>query len=129
MRISKKSQYALRSLVCLSKTDGFLSLKSISEKEKISFDYLEKIFSKLEKDGLVKSKRGVSGGYSLAKKPEDIRIGEVLRSLEGEIALVECMGSKHCSRKKDCPTIGVWQKLQDSLEKTIDSIRLKDLIK
>ncbi len=130
MRISKKSQYGLRSLVCLAKdNERFLSLRTISEKEKIPFDYLEKIFSRLEKKGLLKSKKGIYGGYALAKNSKKITIGEILEALEGRITLVECMGAKTCSRKKSCPTRGVWKKIQDSLQKTINSITLEDLIK
>jgi Rrf2 family protein len=125
MKISKKSQYGLRSLVLLAKKD-FLPLRVISEKENIPFDYLEKIFSKLEKNHLVQSKKGSQGGYSLARNSKKITVGQIIRALEGEIVLVECIG---CSRKKSCPTINVWEKLQDSLEKTIDSITLKELIK
>ncbi len=131
MRISKKSQYGLRALVLLSMAEGkFLSLREISEKEKISFDYLEKIFSKMEKKGLVKSKKGSQGGYSLSLSPDKIKVGEVLKTLEGEIVLVECVGTKgKCIMKKKCKTINAWKKIQDSLEKTINSISLKDLTK
>ena len=129
MKISKKSQYGLRSLVCLAMTDKeFLSLREISEKEKISFDYLGKIFSKFEKSGIVKSKKGSQGGYSLALPSNKIKVGEVLRVLEGDISLVECVGNKKCTFKKSCKTINAWRKIQESLEKTINSISLKDLI-
>jgi len=131
MKISKKSQYGLRALVLLARTDKeYLSLRMISEKEKISFDYLEKIFSKLEKEKIVKSKKGVQGGYTLSRNSKKITVGEILRSLEGEITLVECIGSKgKCTNKKTCRTINVWRKLQDSLEKTINSITLEKLAK
>ncbi len=131
MKISKKSQYGLRALVRLTKVkNGFLPLREISEKENISFDYLEKIFSKLEKKGLVKSKKGSQGGYALSVSPSKISVGEVLKTLEGEIVLVECVGTKgKCVMKGKCKTINAWKKIQDSLEKTINSISLNDLIK
>ena len=131
MKISKKSQYGLRALVCLAKTGKqYLPLRTISEKEKISFDYLEKIFSKLEKEKIIKSKKGVQGGYILARNPKKITVSEILKALEGEIVLVECIGSKgKCINKKTCCTIMVWRKLQDSLQKTIDSITLEKLIR
>ncbi len=129
MKISKKSQYGLRALVFLARNkDNFLSLRKISEKEKISFDYLEKIFSKFEKSGIVKSKKGSQGGYSLALAPDKIKVGKVLNALEGDIALVECVGNKKCVFEKSCKTINAWKKIQESLEKTINSISLKDLI-
>ncbi len=107
----------------------FRSLREISEQEHISFDYLEKICSKLEKAGLVKSKKGIQGGYSLARSPKRIKVGEIMRSLEKKMVLVECMGSGEvCPRKNSCKSINVWRKLQDSMEKTINSITLYDLI-
>ncbi len=131
MKISKKSQYGLRALVFLARNKNkVLSLRFISEKEKIPFNYLEKIFSQLEKKRLINSKKGVQGGYTLAVSPEKIKVGEVIKALEGEIVLVECVGTKgKCVMKRKCKTINAWKKIQDSLEKTINSISLNDLIK
>ena len=128
MKISKKSQYGLRALALLAKEKKeFLPLREISEKEEIPFDYLEKIFSEMEKKGLVKSKKGSRGGYKLARLPGKIKVGEIIRALEGKLVLVECIGIKNCSRQKTCPARGVWKTLQASLEKTINSITLKDI--
>jgi len=131
MKISKKSQYGLRAMVYLANDDsGFSSLRMISEKEKISFSYLEKILTKLEKNGLINSKKGVQGGYLLSRPTNEIKVGEIIRALEDKIVLVECIDSKgHCSWENSCKTMGLWKKLQTSLEKTIDSITLYDLIK
>ncbi len=131
MKISKKSQYGLRAMVCLANEGPeFCSLRIISEKEKIPFSYLEKIFSKLEKNGLIDSRKGVQGGYILSRSAKKIGVGEIMRALEEELILVECIGYKGvCSKEKSCKTIGLWKKLQGSLEKTIDSITLYDLIK
>lgn len=107
----------------------FCSLREISEEEEISFDYLEKICSKLEKARLVNSKKGIQGGYSLARSPKKIKVGEIIRALEKKMALVECIGSGGvCSKKSSCKSIRVWKKLQNSIEKTIDSITLHTLI-
>lgn len=118
-------------MICLSESEfEFRSLREISEQEGISFDYLEKICSKLEKAGLVRSKKGIQGGYSLARSPKRIRVGEIMRVLEEKMILVECIGNKGgCSREGSCKSINVWRKLQESMEKTIDSITLHDLIK
>jgi len=116
------------------KKDKVFSLREISQKENISFDYLEKIISKLEKNKLVKSKRGIKGGYCLARHPRKIKVGEIIKILEETMAPVQCLiiekESKYkCPRKKVCKTISVWQKVQDSLNSTLDSITLADLIK
>ena len=128
MRISKKSQYGLRAMVYLAKhssEDKVCPIKEISKKENIPFDYLEKIVSELEKAGLVKAKKGVQGGYFLAKKPERITSGEIVRVLESTVP-VNCAG---CQMVRICSTKNVWDKVQDSLDSTLDSMTLKDLIK
>lgn len=101
-------------------------LKKISEKEEIPFDFLEKIILELEKEGLVKAKKGVSGGYFLARNPKKITAGEIVRILEGGTAPVYCIG---CARARSCMTKGVWNEVQVSLDSTLDSITLDDLIK
>jgi len=131
LKVSTKSQYGLRAMVFLAKHEDKISpLKEISQKEGISFDYLEKIISRLEKAGLVKSKKGSRGGYSLAKLPRRIKIGEIIRSLEGEAALVKCIGQGgNCLLKKKCFAKKFWEKLQKSINAALDSLTLADLIK
>lgn len=125
MKISKKSQYGLRALVYLAKIKKLSPLKEISKKERIPFDYLEKILSELERAGLVRAKKGVQGGYFLTKEPEKTTVGEVVRVLESTVP-VSCVG---CQMARICSTKSVWQKVQDSLDSTLDSVTLKDLIK
>lgn len=103
-------------------------MREIAEKEDISRDYLEKIFSDLEKGGVIRSKRGVAGGYSLARYPEEISLKDVLEVLENNFNLVECVGER-CVREDVCPTASVWKRLDQSLKRKMDSINLKDLIK
>jgi len=128
MRVSKKSQYGLRAMVYLAKHSSekeVCPIREISKKENIPFDFLEKIISELEKAGLVKAKKGVLGGYFLAKKPEKITSGEIVRVLESTVP-VSCTG---CQMARICSTKNVWDKVQDSLDSTLDSMTLKDLIK
>lgn len=128
MRVSKKSQYGLRAMVYLAKhssESNVCSLKEISKKEKIPFDYLEKIISELSKASLVKAKKGVQGGYFLAKEPKKITAGEIVRVLESTVP-VSCFG---CPIARTCSTKSVWSEVQESLDSTLDSITLEDLIK
>ncbi len=131
LRISTKSQYGLRAMVYLAKyKEKICPLKEISQKEEISFDYLEKIISKLEKAGLIKAKKGPQGGYFLAKPPEKIKIGEIIRPLEGEKGLVKCMaGGYRCPMEKKCLSKKFWGRIQNVLNSVLDSITLADLIK
>ena len=131
LKISTRSQYGLRAMVFLAQFKGkIFSLKEISKKEGISFDYLEKIVSKFEKAGLVESKKGSRGGYFLSKSPDKIKIGEIIRAVEGNAPLVKCTAkSGKCPMMKKCFAKKFWQKLQKSLNSFLDSLTLNDLIK
>jgi len=131
MKISTRSQYGLRAMVYLAKCKKRIcSLKEISEKEGISFDYLEKIISKLEKAKFLKSKKGVQGGYFLGRSPSKIKAGDIVRILEGKTILVKCLpGGCFCPREKKCLTKSFWGKIQKTLDSALNSITLADLIK
>ena len=120
-------------MVYLAKSKSkIISLKEISKKEKIPFYYLEKIISELKRIGLVESKKGSQGGYFLAKKPEKIKIGKIIMALEIKKGLVKCIVKDkkyRCPLEKKCLTKNFWQKIQSSIEKTLNSITLADLIK
>ena len=107
-------------------------LKKISQDEGIPFDFLEKIFSKLGKSNLIKAKKGVQGGYFLAKNSQKIKISQIIKILEGEIAPVFCLIKEKkflCPREKKCLTKNLWRKIQEALNSTLNSITLADLIK
>ena len=114
-------------MVCLAKFSckkQICSTKMISEKEGIPFDFLEKIISKLEKSGLVKGKKGIRGGYFLAKLASKISAGNIVRALEGENPAVNC---SLCGKSRKCSSKNVWKKTEDSMNKTLDSIKLSSL--
>jgi Rrf2 family protein len=127
MKISKKTQYGLRAMVCLAKkykSKQICSTKIISQTEGIPFDFLEKIISLLEKADLVKGKKGIGGGYILAKNPQKITAKDIVEIFEKTNA-VNCT---LCGRSKKCLTKGVWGKIDEAFEKTLKSITLKNLI-
>ncbi len=128
MKFSIKSQYGLRGMVCLAKERKMITLKSISEKENIPFNFLEKIFSELEKQNLVESKRGVGGGYSLARSAEKIKVGEIIRVLDQSHLNVRCIGTA-CPMEKKCLVKNFWHKIYNLLNESLDSMTLADLIK
>ena len=103
-----------------------VSLKTISEEEEIPFDFLEKIISEMEKMGLVGAKRGVSGGYFLARSPQKITVEEVMKILEKTTVLVPC---GDCQRAEKCLIKNVWRKVSDSLSAALSSITLKSLVR
>lgn len=128
MKISKKSQYGLRSMIYLAKRDRRtpFSLKDISKAELIPFNYLEKIFSELEKAGLVKSRKGRLGGYFLSRDPLKITVVEIIEALEGKISLIECKG---CRKAEKCKAKSAWDELHKAFYSTLKSINLSKLAK
>lgn len=127
MQISKKSQYGLRAMVYLAKKckkNEFVPLKEISLKEEIPFDFLEKIIALLEKENLVRGRKGYGGGYILGKSPSRITIFDIVKILE-KTTPVNCV---FCGRIKGCAAKNVWKKVDLAINKTLNSIKLKDLI-
>ncbi len=111
-----------------------VSLNSIAERQEISISYLEQLMAKLKKAGLVKSVRGVHGGYIIAKPADEISVGEVLRALEGDLIPVECAGiddkqKTHCTSSSQCVSKIVWKRINDSINDTVDSIFIGELVK
>lgn len=134
MKFSKKSQYGLKAMFYLAKAyddeKRFCSLKEISGNEKISFSYLEKILSKLEKGKLLRSKKGFTGGYRLYNHPKNVNVGDIIRCLEGSINVDNCYNhGKRCPKTKTCEAFSVWRKVKRSLEDTLNSMTLLVLIK
>ena len=127
MQISKKSQYGLRGLFRLAESSGHTPMRAVAKKEGISPDYLEKIFTRLEKEGFITSKRGPSGGYALAMSPEEITLRNILEALENNFNLVECV-EDGCSRLVDCPVAPVWKKLDDEVKEKLELITLKTIL-
>ena len=132
MKVSTKGRYGLRSMIdlAINSTHGHVALSLIAERQNISVNYLEQVFSTLRKAGLVKSVKGAQGGYTLLEAPSKITIGRILRALEGDLALVEELGA---SLTKDdslqyCIKVNVWDKMTESLNHIVDSITLEDMV-
>lgn len=133
MKLSTKGRYGVKAMFELSLSDGKgpIALNNIAEKQRISVSYLEQLFSSLRKAGLVKSIRGAQGGYVLGKKPKDITVGDIIRTLEGSLAPSDCVGddeSKECNRANQCVTRIVWERIRDSVNDVIDTMTLQDMI-
>ena len=91
MKISTRGRYGLKAMVDIAANSqsGCVSLKSIAERTNLSESYLEQLIAPIKKAGLVKSVRGANGGYTLAKTPQEISVGDILRVVEGPLELVE----------------------------------------
>lgn len=130
MRLSTKGQYAVRAMVDLAyySQDKPVTLHDIAEREDISINYLEQLFAKLRRNSIVNSVRGPGGGYVLAKKAEDIKIGEIVEAVEESLAPVACVeGDSGCSRIDKCVTFKLWKGLGDRIRGFLNSMTVKDL--
>ncbi len=131
MKLSTKGRYGLKAMfqLALYKSEGPIPLKNIANKQNISEQYLEQIFSSLKKSGLVKSVRGAQGGYFLAKEPKEITVGDILIVLEGPVSLSNCVLDEDiCENSGKCVTKVVWEKIKKGIDEVINSITLQDMI-
>lgn len=131
MKISTKGRYGLEALLdmAIHISEGHTSLKSISERQGMSENYLEQLFVSLRKNGIVESIRGAQGGYRFAKPTDEITVGEILRALEGPLSPVKCVVNRSCCDRFDfCATRTLWGKLMNNLDELVDGITITDLI-
>src|SRR5215218_8590685 len=138
MIFSTKAEYGVHVMAHLARHDGDepISLGAIAEAEGLPVAYLEHLVQRLRRAGLVESRRGAYGGYSLARRAEEISMAEVVQALEGEIAPIECItadadGSLVCAREGEapCPTKLLWTRVQGSIVRTLNEMTLADLVR
>jgi Rrf2 family iron-sulfur cluster assembly transcriptional regulator len=128
--MSTKAQYAVRALVSLNLTSNGqpVSIKDIAEREKISLNYLEQLFVKLRRGGIVNSVRGPGGGYVLARSAADIRIDQIIDTVEEALMPLSCMSADgSCNCENECTTQSVWQGLGNQIRNFLASMTLEDL--
>ena len=132
MKISTKGRYAVRMLLDLAAHggSGYVSLKDIAQRQEISKKYLEQIVTILNRADILQTSRGFQGGYTLAKSPDKYTIGMILRLTEGSLAPVSCLeqAPNKCPRSSSCPTLFIWQGLNDIINNYLDSITLQDIL-
>ena len=135
MRLSTKSRYGVRAIFDIAYHGGGegVQIKNISRRQEVSPRYLEQIFHKLRNGGILFSKRGPSGGYSLARSPAEITVGHIMRVTEGGLEPVFCVhpekSGRDCDRITECVTRLIWKEAGEKLEDFFDSITIQDLCK
>jgi Rrf2 family protein len=132
MKFSTKGRYGLRAMIDLAvySNGEHVALGGIAQRQGISTNYLEHVFSQLRKSGLVKSVKGAQGGYLLSENPSDIKVGRILRVLEGPLSVIDddsdnTAGSESVIR--NCIKTNVWDKMNARLNELVDSLTLEDL--
>ncbi len=133
MKISTKGRYGLRILLDIAlyrSGDKPRMIREIASNQEISEKYISRLIIQLRKAGLVKSVRGVNGGYTLARRPEDINVLDVLEIMEGPVAIVACAvpSGKACHRKPQCPTQRMWAEINQKIRSAFAAYTLKDLV-
>jgi Rrf2 family transcriptional regulator, cysteine metabolism repressor len=134
MRISSKGHYGLLAVAELARRydQGLISLGEIASAEHLPLPYLEQIIAPLRVAGVVEATRGMRGGYRLARHPSQVSVGEVVRWLEGPIALVDCTTEGYqagaCEREAGCTSRGVWKQVSDAINNVLNTLTLADLL-
>jgi len=128
MKLSAKTRYGLIACNLLGKNypDKSVSATQLESYISVSSKYIEKIMRLLTARGIVSANRGANGGYFLTRSPEQITIGEIVRALEDDMEIVECLkGDGKC---KCCPSSGIWKKLYGKINEFLDQMNLKQMI-
>jgi Rrf2 family transcriptional regulator, iron-sulfur cluster assembly transcription factor len=134
MKLTSKGRYAVMALADIAKfkKNDPVSLRDISLRQSISLLYLEQIFSKLKKNNIVQSVRGVNGGYILSKNPDQIKLSNIFYAVQEEVKTVQCKkeSKKGCNGKSHkCITHNLWDELENHIQTFFNKKSLADLIK
>lgn len=133
MKISTKGRYALRVMIYLAQNSekGFISLQEVAKSENISLKYLEALMSPLIEAELIESVRGKFGGYRLAKSPEEITAGNILKAVCGDLSPVACLekNAPPCPRANICKTLSFWRGLDGVIDNYLEGKTLADFLK
>ena len=131
MRLTTKGCFAVTAMIdlALNSGEGPVTLAAISERQKISLSYLEQLFGRLRRYGLVESVRGPGGGYCLARPDADITIADVVRAVDEMLDATQCGGLQNCRQAQRCMTHELWSTLNDRIYEFLSSVTLADEVK
>lgn len=130
MKLTSKGRYAVTAMldIALNQTKGPITLAMISERQAISLSYLEQIFAKLKKSGLVLSARGPGGGYRLSRSAEEISVGEIIAAVNEDLEPRRCHGRANCQGGNQCLSHELWADLSDMIQQFLVSVSLQQVI-
>ncbi|MBQ6353256.1 MAG: Rrf2 family transcriptional regulator [Lentisphaeria bacterium] len=131
MKISTKGRYGLRILIDLATHDPVKPrlIRDIAQSQQISEKYISRLVIDLRRAKLIRSVRGVNGGFHLAKRPDEITLLAILETMEGPISVVDCVHSpEKCPRKTLCPARDIWSRLNDGIRDLTRGITLEDIL-
>lgn len=130
MRLTTKGRYAVTAMLdlALHYQDGPITLADISQRQGISLSYLEQLFSKLRKQGLVDSTRGPGGGYRLSREASNIAVADVITAVDEKVETTRCGGLSNCQDDQQCLTHELWTELSGQIHQFLMGISLGQLV-
>lgn len=130
MKLTTKGRFAVTAMIdlALRQADGPVALASISERQKISLSYLEQLFGKLRRCGLVSSVRGPGGGYCMAKPTTAVFVADIIRAVDEPIDVTMCSGNANCQDDEPCMTHQLWTSLTNRMLDYLSSVSLAELV-
>ena len=130
MKLTTKGRYAVTAMLdlALHGEGGPVSLAEISTRQEISLSYLEQLFSKLRKNGLVISTRGPGGGYSVGRGLSDVPVSEIISAVNESVDATQCAGRENCLSHGRCLTHDLWEGLSLQIEEFLSNVSLQDMI-
>ncbi|MFN4262123.1 MAG: Rrf2 family transcriptional regulator [Thioalkalivibrionaceae bacterium] len=130
MKLTTKGRYAVTAMldVALHADDAAVTLSDIAERQKLSVSYLEQLFGKLRRAGLVSSVRGPGGGYRLARSQSDIRLADIIVAVDEPTDVTQCKGRENCRGESRCLTHDLWNDLSQRLYDYLNGQSLQDLV-
>ena len=130
MRVTTKGRFAVTAMIdlALNAQNNAVKLNSISERQQISLSYLEQLFSKLRRAGLVESIRGPGGGYILGRDAGEINIAQIIAAAEDELDATLCKGKANCQSGAPCLTHNLWENLNHTINAYLSSVTLAGLL-
>ncbi len=131
MRLTTKGRFAVTAMIdlALRGEDGPVALAGVSERQKISLSYLEQLFGKLRRHGLVESVRGPGGGYCLARAAAEVTVADIIRAVDEPLDATQCGGRENCQDEHRCMTHELWATLNAKMYDYLASVSLADLVK
>lgn len=130
MRLTTKGRYAVTAMLdlALHYDQGPITLSDISQRQGISLSYLEQLFSRLRKQGLVDSTRGPGGGYRLSREANDIAVADVITAVDEKVETTRCGGLSNCQDEHQCLTHDLWTELSSQIHGFLSGISLGNLV-
>lgn len=131
MRLTTKGRFAVTALLDVALTAGEapVSLSAVSERQEISLSYLEQLFGKLRRHGLVNSVRGPGGGYTLARPMSQITVADIVVAVDEPMDARQCEGKEDCKGGQKCMTHHLWMDLNHKMFNYLSSVSLADLVR